>query len=208
MTSKEIKFSDLQRNDQKLADHNVRDEFKSLTVEERLEITQAHIRPFSIALMNITGDLNTGTMIRTAHLLGAKEVLVFGRNRIDNRSTVGAENYTKVSRLGGLREDLTVDEDLFVRELKSRNLIPMFIETGGARIDTLDVSTLLHPGEELCIVVGNEGRGIGENILDTRHHFDASILVEIPQVGVMRSLNVANAAAIAMWEVCRQMSWL
>ena len=77
-------FSSLQRSDQLTADHNVLDAYKNCSIDERQSITNNDRLPFSIGLMNITGDLNTGVMIRSAHLSGAQEILIFGRKKVDS----------------------------------------------------------------------------------------------------------------------------
>lgn len=199
-------FKELQRTDQQLADHNVRGEFKDWTVEERQIYVQSKERDFSLALMNVTGDLNTGVLIRTAHLMGVKQVLLFGRNRFDRRSTVGAENYTTVHTFGGLREDLTVDPEVFKGAMDELGLCPVFVETGEFCVTQVDFRNVRQTVERpLCFVLGNEGRGIDDSILATKSHFNGSFNVSIPMVGVMRSYNVANAGAMVMFEYCRQM---
>lgn len=51
----------------------------------------------------------------------------------------------------------------------------------------------------MCLLVGNEGSGLPQSILDIAH-----MAVEIPQYGLVGSLNVATATAIALYEWGRQ----
>lgn len=51
----------------------------------------------------------------------------------------------------------------------------------------------------MCLLVGNEGSGLPRSILDIAH-----MAVEIPQYGLVGSLNVATAVAIALYEWGRQ----
>lgn len=201
-------FPILQREDQQKADHNVLDQYKDLTVEQRIEITRSRESDFAVALMNITGDLNTGTIIRTAHLMGAKEVLIFGRNRVDRRSTVGAENYTPVSYFGGLQSDLTVDPNVFKEALNDRGYCPIFVETGEFCVTKVDfVSKRRQINKPFCFVLGNEGRGIDAGVMSTKNDFSGSFNVSIPQRGVMRSYNVAGAAAMVLYAYNNSIGW-
>jgi len=50
------------------------------------------------------------------------------------------------------------------------------------------------PGDKICLVLGNEVTGIGEEMIP---HLDAS--VEIPQFGMKHSLNVSVAGGVALY---------
>jgi tRNA G18 (ribose-2'-O)-methylase SpoU len=203
-----VNFSLLQKMDQHNADHNVRDQFKDWSLEERREYTKNNEGNFSVALMNITGDLNTGIIIRTAHLMGASEVLVFGRNKIDKRSTVGADKYTDITYFGGLREDLTVDPHVFTTAMTERNLCPVFVEIGGHNINEIDFKKVTrNSSRSICFVFGNEGRGIDSGIMATQDLFPNSFVVSIPQRGIMRSYNVSSAASIVLYAYNLSMGW-
>lgn len=75
-----------------------------------------------------------------------------------------------------------------------------FLFTGKAARSYLDVQ--FRPGDVL--VFGKESRGLPEPLL-ARH---PSELVGIPTLGPVRSLNLANAVAIALYEALRQIGEL
>jgi tRNA (cytidine/uridine-2'-O-)-methyltransferase len=52
-----------------------------------------------------------------------------------------------------------------------------------------------------CLVFGSESRGLPEAVL--RHHADAAVTIPMPG-GCVRSLNLAAAAAIVLYEALRQ----
>jgi tRNA (cytidine/uridine-2'-O-)-methyltransferase len=72
--------------------------------------------------------------------------------------------------------------------------------TGKAARSYLDVAFL--PGDAL--VFGKESAGLSEALLEEH----ASELVGIPTLGQVRSLNLANAVAIALYEALRQVGAL
>jgi tRNA G18 (ribose-2'-O)-methylase SpoU len=173
---------------------NVADEYKHLPVEMLKSTAFARQLPFAVALANITGDLNIGVIIRTACVMGAQKVFVFGRKKYDRRSTVGAHHYIDV-----LPHDVTsttgaLDWDAALQTIRVNGYTPVIIEQGGAPLHTLNVTTY-HP---LCLVFGAEDCGIPSSICRQESCYS------IPQPGILRSLNVSTAAGIAMWHVTQQ----
>lgn len=217
-----VNFADEIRKDAEamLDKHNVLPQFKALSVEERQAITEADRLPYDVCLLNLTGDLNVGTIIRSAHLLGASRVWVVGRRKVDQRSTVGAENYIDMVKVGGLREDdLTIDEDVFLDVINSNpRYMPVFCETGGEMLGAFNWRSALTPAMRALdssddmyrplLIFGNENRGIGDNILGLRDQLQRSMTVAIPMRGVMRSFNVSTAAGIMMWDLVSGMGWM
>ncbi len=116
---------------------NVHDNLKGLTVPELQEVSAQDRLPWHTLCLNVTGDLNVGTMIRTSHCLGATSVIVFGRQRIDNRSLVGAGNYIKFEKIPGMDENFDLNLDRFIEILNERNLVPVFVEGGGINLPNI-----------------------------------------------------------------------
>lgn len=164
---------------------NVLDEYKDLPVEEIKEIVQAKTINATVAMHNVYGNLNLGSIIRTANFLGFKEVLYYGRRKWDRRGAVGSYHYSNVTYFE--------DEDEFLRGLSERDLTLVALENNVSH--TRPLHKFVWP-KNPCILVGEENSGLSENILD--HCFG---IVEIPGKGSVRSLNVSAAASIAMHEL-------
>ena len=177
-------------------DFNVHDHLKNYDVPTLKDITDRDRLPFAVCIINLVGDLNTGIIIRTANLMGAEKVFVFGRRRYDRRSTVGSHNYVDVVQAGGFDDDGYVDPVKFHKLMTENNYTPVMIETGGACISTFSTDKI---DKKPCLVFGNEGEGIHPDILRQGK------IYSIPQRGVIRSLNVSSAASIAMWEVSKSL---
>lgn len=184
---------------------NVRDDLKHLSVPELQAKAAADRLPFDICLLNVTGDLNGGNIIRTAHLMGAGNVWVLGRNKLDYRSMVGAENYIPIHKLGGLRDDLSIDEEIFTTAMREHEYTVVLVEQGGHAIGSFDWLDMASE-RRFCLVFGNEGRGIGDNILAAARKLPGFV-VSVPQRGVMRSHNVATTAGVVMWDMISGMAW-
>lgn len=164
---------------------NVLDDLKSLSVEEIREINLQNSIPAAIAMHNVYGNLNLGSIIRTANFLGFREVLYFGRRKWDRRGAVGTYHYTNVEYFD--------DESEFLSAIRDRNYNLVALENNVSY--TTPLRKFVWP-KNPCILVGEENSGIPEEIL-------ASVYgcVEIPGRGSVRSLNVSTAASIAMYSL-------
>ena len=191
--------------------YNVHDHLKDLSVEELRELTLADRLPYAVAVINLTGSLNIGVIIRTACNLGAERVLVFGRRKYDARSCVGSHNYIPVERIGGFVEDMApemeIDPVKFDQMMTDFNYTPVFLETPCEyEIGDLSWHGLAKRGVaggiKPCLVFGSESKGIPQEIMSK------GLTYSVPQLGVIRSYNVSAAASIAMWEMYKAMrSW-
>lgn len=180
----------------KTTSFNVIDAYKHLPVEEIKQIAEAHQLPFAVGLANITGDLNTGVIIRTACVFGAEKVFIFGRRKYDRRSTVGAHHYVDVVSHTTLNTPSeSFDWSGMLHTIRVNGYTPVLIEQGGAPLQTLNVS--LHT--PICLVFGAEDTGIPQAVCDSE------ICYSIPQPGILRSLNVSTAAGIAIWHTAQQL---
>jgi len=191
---------------------NVHDHLKGMSLEELKAVSEADRLPWHTLCLNVTGDLNVGTMIRTSHCLGARSVIIFGRQKIDNRSLVGAANYIRVERARAIDENLELDPEIFVDLLSARNLTPIFVESGGIPLPRINwklrLGEMARRGTEPCLVMGNETDGIPPHILDLLRLFPNSFVTSIPQRGVIRSMNVAVAHSIVSSHLCSAMEWM
>lgn len=181
---------------------NVHDHLKHLTIPELQSISNSDRLDYSLCLLNLEYDLNIGNCIRTAHIMGCAKVFVFGKRRYDSRSTVGAHNYTNVIRIEvDDIEDRDCVAETFNNMVVDYLLYPIFIEKTKTSlpISYIKSTANYNPAEQQCLVIGNEQKGIPEYIIDDNQCY------HIEQRGVIRSLNAASAAAIAMYELTRNL---
>jgi tRNA G18 (ribose-2'-O)-methylase SpoU len=182
--------------------YNVRDEYKNNSVEENIAICNKEHLKFSVGCINITGELNIGMMIRSACLLGAENFYIFGRNKFDRRSTVGAENYINIVQYSyddPIHADAEINERLEYM-LKWNSVV--LCEQGGDEIGSRKMA--LKYSEEIInplFVFGSESHGIPPLITTNEHFYKVSI----PQRGVLRSFNVSAAMNIICWDYIKEM---
>lgn len=166
--------------------YNVHDELQKLSVEEIQAVQRRESLPFSVAAYNVAGDLNLSNMVRSAVAFGASKFYIIGKRRFDRRGCVGAQNYIELVHI----EDPF--EALFYL---NQNYDASFVEQGG-----LDITCADFYNKNPCLIFGSESAGFPEDFLQTGA-FWGMPTYSIAQIGVIRSLNVATAAGIAMFKV-------
>jgi len=180
---------------------NIRDEYKSLPLEEVKNIQKRDSLPYSIALLNFSGSLNVGMCIRTAVIFGASRVYVIGKKRYDRRSTVGAHNYVDVKFIEKDPDDSPAE----ILDVIGQDYNPLFVEQGGVDISFQTYGNWMNP---MCFIFGCEGRGISDKFINAAfqpNERPRDRIVSIPQIGVLRSLNVAAVCAIVCHKVAGDM---
>lgn len=169
-----------------------------------------------VLCLNVTGDVNVGNMIRTACLYGCRTFFLAGRKRWDRRGSVGANHYIDVVYLPCIFDVIIdthhelccscgkckkVNNEALLEFLKRYNMTPCFVEQGGINIvDKVWKKTVRRP----VFIYGNENSGIPrETINYIKQYIPETVVLSIPQIGIMRSHNVTTACTIALWEYIR-----
>lgn len=149
------------------------------------------IVPFLLALDGVTDPGNVGALLRTAECAGVTGV-VFPRHRAAHitptvtKTAQGAVEHLPMTIVGGLPAALT--------QMVSAGIWTVGLD-GAAEQDLFDLNL---KGEPVCLVVGAEGKGLSRLV---RERVDAA--AALPLKGVVGSLNVSAAGAVAMYEVSR-----
>ena len=185
--------------------YNVHDQYKDNTVEQNVKIQRSQSRNFSVGAINITGELNIGMMIRSACLMGAENFYIFGRKKFDKRSTVGAEKYINIIQYS-YDDPMTADEKMCEDIMNLLGPHHIFLcEQGGTPIHKKkwnpEYDHRVWQNNHPLFLFGSESHGIPQNIVKM---FPPIHRLSIPQVGVMRSFNVASAMNIIVWDFIKE----
>ena len=147
--------------------------------------------PFLLLLDELEDPHNLGAILRTADAVGVDGVLIPRRRSCPLSATVaktsaGAVEYVPVARIGNIAQT--------IKALKDEG----FWIIGADMDGTTDYFDADLTGATV-LVVGSEGRGISRIVRD-----NCDILVKIPMLGKINSLNVSVAGAVLMYESLRQ----
>lgn len=158
---------------------------------DALTATKPGSTPLLVALDGITDPENLGAICRTAEVAGATG-LILAKHRAVRltpaaaKAAAGAIEHLPIALVGGLPAALRklADAGLWIAGLASEADTP--------------VTQLPFADEPLVLVLGSEGKGLSQLVRRRCH-----LLVSIPTRGRLQSLNVAAAAAVALYEVDR-----
>lgn len=164
---------------------NVTDRFKGMERGAINSILRSESNDLVLCLSNIIRDINHYSAIRSANSFNIKKVVMSGRKNADRRGSVGAHHYTDIEHI----------ENIFVAFDKYRALGYTIVaaEYDESR-EQYNLQDFDWP-EKSMIVIGEEGRGLEDDILDA-----VDYLVYCPMYGSVRSLNLASAASIFMYD--------
>lgn len=146
---------------------------------------------FVLVLDGIEDPHNLGALLRSADGAGVDGVVIPERRAAGITGTVvkasaGASEHLSVARVVNIARSL--------EDLKARNVWVVGLdERGSQSYDELDYNM------DCALVLGAEGKGLHDLV---RRKCD--LLVSIPMMGEVSSLNVSVAGALVMYEVLRQ----
>lgn len=157
------------------------------------EFKQAAKTPVIVVLENIRSAYNVGSVFRTADAFLVESIYICGYS---------AKPPHKEIKKTALGAEETVSWEYFKTAAEAIEKL----KTLGYKIyaaEQAENSLLLHrlrsaPTDKVAVVFGNEVTGVEQS---TIHLCDACL--EIPQLGMKHSLNIATAAGVVLWELVR-----
>jgi len=166
--------------------------YKYFDLEDILEYAREKKEdPFIIILDEIEDPHNFGSIIRTAETCGVHGIIIPKRRNVGvtptvYKSSAGAVEYVKISKVTNLNS--TIDK------LKEEG-----IWIYGADMSGESYCCDANFNGPLALIIGSEGKGI---LKLTKEKCD--VLVKIPMVGKISSLNASVAGGILMYEILKQ----
>jgi tRNA G18 (ribose-2'-O)-methylase SpoU len=137
----------------------------------------------ALAAYNISKEHNVGSLVRTAHAAAVEEVVLIGEREWNVEAAKTSELYTTIS--------MVEDEEQFRRHVSARGWNLVAVELHDTSVNLFEAS---YP-ERPCFLLGAELGGLPETLIR-----DAAVVVQIPQWGLVPSLNLAVAGSIVIYD--------
>ena len=149
--------------------------------------------PFLVAVDGVTDPRNLGAIVRCCDGAGVTGLLLPQHRAVHVTPTVaktsaGAIEYVPMAIVPGLPATLG--------RLKQEGVWVVGLDDGADR-DLFDLGDLAE--EPICLVMGAEGAGLSRLVRER-----CDLIVSIPMLGGVSSLNVSAATALATYEVARR----
>ncbi len=150
--------------------------------------------PIIVVLENIRSAYNVGSVFRTSDAFLVEAIYITGYSakpphKEIKKTALGAEDSVSWSHFANAADAIA--------DLRERNYKVYAIEQ-------VENSTYLHDlawttEEPIAIVFGNEVTGVEQTTIAL-----CDGCIEIPQLGMKHSLNIATAAGVVLWELARR----
>jgi 23S rRNA (guanosine2251-2'-O)-methyltransferase len=150
-------------------------------------------RPLLVFLDRVTDPHNAGAILRSAEVFGARAVIAPRHHSAPETGALAKAASGALERQPYLRVTNLADA---MQQCRDAGYTLLGLD--GAAEVTLDDALAPRAGRPLGLVLGAEGPGLRDR---TRETCDA--LVRIPAAGAFGSLNVSNAAAVALYAASR-----
>jgi len=145
-----------------------------------------------LVLDNVQSPFNVGAIVRTAAAYRVEHAWLVGATReLDDskvrKTALGCERYLTWQRVDTIAEALA--------GARAAGFSPVGLELADGASPLHELSFF----GDVCLVIGHEDRGLAPSTLDA-----CDVVAYLPMLGKVGSLNVATAAAIALYELRRQ----
>ena len=167
------------------------DPLPALDIADLLDLAIDKEQGVIIVLDQVTDPHNVGAVLRSAAAFGAIGVVMQDRNAPDETGTLAKSASGALERMPLAK---VVNLARALEELKEGGF--WIAGLAGEATQTLAAAKL---SGKIALVMGSEGEGLRRL---TREHCDH--LVKLPQTDLVESLNVSNAAAVALYELVRR----
>jgi 23S rRNA (guanosine2251-2'-O)-methyltransferase len=155
------------------------------------EFQKSEKMPVIAVLENVRSAYNVGSVFRTADAFLIEAVYLCGYTAFPphkeiRKTALGAEETVRWKHFKNPMDAIA--------ELRAQGYSVYAVEQAQ---DSIKLHQF-QPGEKIAVVFGNEVTGVEQSTIA-----QTDGCIEIPQLGMKHSLNIATAAGIVLWEVVR-----
>jgi tRNA (guanosine-2'-O-)-methyltransferase len=146
----------------------------------------------AVVLENVFDPHNISAVMRTCDAVGVQEVYVLN-TKIPRHKKWGAKSSSSAAQWLTIHQFDDADECFSSLRKHYSTILTTHLSSDAVRLHDVDFT------KSLALVFGNEHDGVSEEI---RKLADGNFV--IPQVGMIRSLNISVACAVTLYEAYRQ----
>jgi tRNA (guanosine-2'-O-)-methyltransferase len=146
----------------------------------------------TILMENIQDPHNISAVMRTCDAIGVTEIFICNHTiplhkKFGDKSSSSANKWLVINQFDNVKDCVNVIK------AKSYKMFATYLHQESKSLYELNLA------EPVCLVFGNEKAGVTKEILA---HCDGNFI--IPQVGMIKSLNISVACAVSLYEAFRQ----
>lgn len=166
-----------------------------MTPERRtrlLEVLQHRQNDLTVVLENVFDPHNISAVMRSCDAVGIQEIYVLN-TRIPRHRKWGAKSSSSAAKWLTIHQFTDAQACLEALRKKYEKILTTHLASDAMNLHEIDFT------RSLALVFGNEKEGVSQEI---RQFADGNFI--IPQVGIIKSLNISVACAVSIYEAYRQ----
>jgi tRNA (guanosine-2'-O-)-methyltransferase len=146
----------------------------------------------TVVLENVFDPHNISAVMRTCDAIGMQEIYVLN-TKIPKHKKWGAKSSSSAAKWLTIHQFTNAENCFAVLRNKYNKILTTHLETNSIGLYEIDFT------QKIALIFGNEHDGVSEEI---RNLSDGNFI--IPQVGIIKSLNISVACAVTLYEAFRQ----
>lgn len=146
----------------------------------------------TVLLENVFDPHNISAVMRTCDAVGIQDIFILN-TKIPPHKKWGAKSSSSAAKWLTIHQFTNADECFNVLRSQYKKIYTTHLSSDAIGLHELNLT------EPVCLVFGNEHGGISEDIISRA---DGNFI--IPQVGIIKSLNISVACAVCLYEAYRQ----
>ncbi|MBL0358760.1 MAG: RNA methyltransferase [Chitinophagaceae bacterium] len=162
---------------------------------ERLESVLSKRQPdLTVVLENVFDPHNISAVMRTCDAVGIQDIYILN-HKIEPHRKWGARSSSSADKWLSIHQFTNPNECFEALRKKYKKIYTTHLSSDAVSLHELNLT------EPVALVFGNEHSGVSEEIIGMA---DGNFI--IPQVGIIKSLNISVACAVSLYEAFRQKS--
>lgn len=159
----------------------------------RLEAVLFHRQPdITIVLENVFDPHNISAVMRTCDAVGVQDIYILN-TRIPRHKKWGSRSSSSAAKWLTIHQFDNLDACVTELRKQYKRILTTHLSSDAVSLHAIDFT------ESIALVFGNEHAGVSDEL---RAVADGNFI--IPQVGIIRSLNISVACAVTLYEAFRQ----
>lgn len=151
--------------------------------------------PLVLLADNLDSATNVGSLFRLADAMGIAKLWLTGSTPCPPNKKLAKSARSTARHVAYEYAESAI---AVIEKLKTEGYGIIALELTDQSVDLATMN--FHSDEKLCLILGAEKYGVSQDLLNITDH-----CIHIPMLGHNSSMNVAMAAAIAMYEITRQL---
>lgn len=146
----------------------------------------------TVVLENVFDPHNISAVMRTCDAVGVQDIFILN-SKIPRHKKWGEKSSSSAAKWLSIHQYTDAEECFTALRKRYKKIYTTHLSSDAAGLYELNLT------EPVALVFGNEHSGVSEEIIGLA---DGNFI--IPQVGIIKSLNISVACAVTLYEACRQ----